>query len=151
MSDPSQEAALTPARLQRLQAQVHPGLFLQRFGTLLDRDGPEILETLFAIAKGNWSEKDPQGQRRLLSDPKDVMTAIRLIKDMGAFDEVMKFLLHVARKGRPKADGETTVPSWVTDYTDGAPPTTEPIQVAPPPEKKPKKNKPDEPRFINGG
>lgn len=128
MSDPTTDKALTPARLQAIQARLHPGRFLSRFSVLLDQEGDAILDTLFAIAKGLWTVDATTGERRLSSDPKDVMTAIRLIKDLGAFDEVVKHLLKIAQKGRPSTEGGTVLPDWAADYAD-ADPTPPPPKV----------------------
>ena len=123
---------LTPARLEAIKAQVHPGLFLKTFNTLVNKEGSEILQTLFAMAKGTWHEEvDPVSGatvRVMRSDPKDVLTAIKIIMEMGAFKEVIKHLLKVAQKGRPGQDEGT--PEWLGEYAAllEAPP--------PPPEKK---------------
>ena len=106
-------AKLTPARLSAIQAKIHPGRFLNKFAERLDADADDILEALFAIAKGNTQQmKDGSWVTR--ADPKDTIAAIKCILDMGAFKETVKHLLKVAQKGRPEADGEEE--AWVKEY-----------------------------------
>src|SRR5687767_3585003 len=95
---------LVKSDVQMEAAALRPGLFLHQFAQLLDKNGSDILVTLFALAKGRWSEPDEKGERILLSDPKDVLSAIKTIIEVGAFKDVVKHLLKVSKKGRPRKD-----------------------------------------------
>lgn len=107
--------ALTPAKLKHMQAKIRPGLFLSKFAQRLEEDGDDLLDSLFAIAKGNTT-KTVQGVVTQHSDPKDVIAAIKTIMDLGGLKEAVKHLLKVAEKGRPTADSEDE--EWVDDYAD---------------------------------
>lgn len=106
---------LTPARLKEIQAKIRPGLFLASFAKRLEDDAEDILNALFAIAKGNTQQMQ-DGSWVVRGDPKDTLAAIKVIMDMGAFKDVVKHLLKVAQKGRPDADPDHE--DWIDEYAD---------------------------------
>jgi hypothetical protein len=108
-------AQLTQKRLKQIERRINPSMFLQRFSKQLEEDGEEILRNLFAIAKGNTQQMQ-DGSWVARGDPKDAISAIKVILEMGAFKEVVKHLLKVSQKGRPEVDGEEE--AWVAEYGD---------------------------------